>query len=258
MKNVLVLGCARSGTSILGELFDHLPEYRALEFEPDVQWLSRFARPCAVKNPALFRPTEEEAIAVRSPGLPFELGAVRQELDDPDALWIVRHPLDAVASLRPGLADFWGHGPPPPDFPALFERPVIERCAAQWDWVNGAGFRSACVLRVMLVYYEDLVAQPVGTAARVCAFLGYRSLPRGAVEWAATVSDDVTHHQARHQSRWATADHARRVGRWRENLTDFEAMAAARLTQATAAFFGYDAPWAVYDELRNYGKPEPV
>ncbi len=114
-SHVIVLGCGRSGTSIFGELFAGLPGYSYYS-EPPFEDLAGYgyAAPVAIKvpKPARGRPT--------SPGLSFLVSELCAAVPEPRQIfWLVRHPLDAICSLRVGISKNWGHHPRPPDWETL-------------------------------------------------------------------------------------------------------------------------------------------
>ena len=91
-SHAIVLGCGRSGTSILGELFAGLPGY-SYHSEPPFEALAGidYGAPVAIKvpKPAAGRDT--------SPGLPFLVDDLRAVVPEPrEIFWLVRHPLDAI------------------------------------------------------------------------------------------------------------------------------------------------------------------
>jgi len=53
-----------------------------------------------------------------------------------------RHPLDTIASLRVGIAKNWGHHPKPPDWRDWLARPLVERCAHHWAYLNTVGYEA--------------------------------------------------------------------------------------------------------------------
>src|SRR5262245_41559406 len=127
-SHVVILGCGRSGTSIFGELFEHIPGY-AYYSEPsfdEVIGLS-FKDPVAIKVPR-----ESEAHPAKA-GLSFPMNVLLSVLPEQRKFyWQVRHPLDAIASLRVGIAQNWGHHPKPRDWEEWLDRPLIEQCAHHW------------------------------------------------------------------------------------------------------------------------------
>lgn len=241
MTHVLILGCGRSGTSIFGELFEALPGFTyasepALDAIPDVGPGERLA----VKVP---RPDPE---GDAPPGLPATVGELLRAMPEPLAVyWQVRHPLDAVASLRVGIDDGWNHHPRPPDWEDWLDRPLVERCAHHWAVINGAGYELVRDI-AMVNRFEDMLRDPVS-----CARAAVRTVDVDPVAsdeavraWSDRVQDTdnerfVEALTSRHLSR---PDHTRRVERWRENLTPEDVASVRAITEAVAREFGYLFP----------------
>lgn len=233
----MILGCGRSGTSILGELFDGLGQY-VYESEPpfDEVMTANFSQPRAFKVP------RESAQYPPPAGLSFPIAAFQERAPHAVFLWIVRHPLDAIASLRVGIADDWGHHPRPPDWRGWLERPLLERCAHNWSFLNTAGFgQVAAVAKV--VRFEDMIADPHRFAVGICGFVDMSATANGAhvSEWAARVQDtnNAAFIEAKTSRRRSRPDHTKRVGRWRENLSRAEAEGVWPLVAGAARRFGY-------------------
>jgi hypothetical protein len=233
----LVLGCGRSGTSIFGELFAALPAFEYFE-EPVVADIPRRpAHPIAVKVPRLV----EGMVAPRGCALPDDVLA-KVPTEPRVVFWQVRHPYDAVCSLRPGIADGWGHHPRPPDWQEWEHRPLVERCAYHWATINTFGYQQ--VVDVALVNrFEDMIRDPLVTAQRAASAVGIdpSSTRNALVEWADRVRDEnddrfVEARMSRHRSR---LDHGRRVGRWRENLSPQDRDQIRPIVADAAANLGY-------------------
>ena len=242
IANVIILGCGRSGTSIFGELFEHLPSYRYY-FEPSsdaVRALDYLAGPVALKVPKL--PLGSEM----TPGLPILLEDLLAIVPSPRAIfWQVRHPLDAICSLRPGISENWTHNPRPPDWEQWINRPVIERCARHWQFINTEGY--AAVRDIATIsHYERLVETPKEFALNICARVDFatREAALNIEKWAASVStlNSSESYNAKHQVRWSTQDHTKRIERWRENLSPAEIEAVRPLLEQAGRAFGYKWP----------------
>ena len=159
--------------------------------------------------------------------------------------WIVRHPLDAISSLRVGIANDWGHHPRPPDWRSWQSRPLVEQCAYHWAFLNSVGFDRVRHLAAVM-RFEDLVRNPLEIAATVCASLGIDPGARSSqIEtWARRVQDtnNADFVEARTSRAYSRPDHSVRVGRWRENLTDEDVSAVVPIVAHAARSFGYDLP----------------
>ena len=237
---VMVLGCGRSGTSIFGELFEHLPPYTYLSEPPfrDVMTSSFLGLP------AFKVPRESEGFTPL-PGLSFPLDQLLQEFPDIAIFWIVRHPLDAICSLRIGIANNWGHHPKPPDWQKWLSRPLLEQCAHHWQHINSVGYDQVAS-RATTVHFEDMIRNPQVFAQQVCARIGVnpRSCEAELMQWARRVQntnneDFVEAKTSRHYSR---PDHSVRVERWRENLTPDDVQTLLPILTVTAKRFNYSLP----------------
>ena len=240
--NVVILGCGRSGTSIFGELFEYLPLYRYY-FEPQFDELRAIdfdAGPIAVKVPKL--PPGQRM----TPGLPFLLEDLLATVPEPRVFfWQVRHPLDAICSLRPGIGENWSHNPKPPDYRDWQSQPLIMQCARHWQYINEVGYRAVKDMAVVM-HYGDLVADPHHFMRTVCDKAGVLAFDHAhAIEaWAATVgnSKSPTSYEAKRQVHWFRQDHVTRVERWRENLSLADIAMIWPIVETAAEMHGYRDP----------------
>jgi hypothetical protein len=238
--NIVILGSARSGTSIFGELFELLPGFRYY-FEPGLERLSALdydLGPIAVKMPRAADVTRT------TPGLAFLLEEMVNIVRDPfRILWQVRHPLDAICSLRVGIQANWAHGPRPQEWETLRTLPLIEQCAHYWAYVNGVGFQ-AVRDRASVYRYEDMIVDPRGAAVRACkeAEVDGPAVEAAVERWCSLVSNDKSPdaYEAKHQVRWSRLDHSARTGRWRENLSPDDIRLALPIVSKAAHVFGYE------------------
>lgn len=234
---VIVLGCGRSGTSIFGELFDGLGPY-TYESEP------AFERVLA-RSPsgawAVKVPRESEGYPADE-GLSFPVDVATRAFPALVLFWIVRHPLDAIASLRVGIGANWRHHPRPPDWEAWLDRPLVEQCAHHWTYVNGAGFRRVRH-RVTVVHFESMIAAPFDFATRICEAVGLSSEAHEPTlrRWARRVqnTNNAQFVEAMTSRNLSRADHSVRVGRWQENLSSRDVAVAASMVSDVARQFGY-------------------
>jgi hypothetical protein len=237
---VMILGCGRSGTSIFGELFEGLAGYGYRSEPPFADVLATdFRRPWAFKVP------HESASYPARPGLSFPLDEMLAAAPAMKFFWIVRHPLDAISSLRIGIARNWGHHPRPPDWRDWLDRPLVERCAHHWAFLNRAGFAQVEAL-AEVVHFEAMITDPLAFARSICAEIGVDSDRHGATlaRWAARVQDSNTAAfiEARTSRGYSRDDHQARIGRWRENLSDGDIERTWPIVAAAAARFGYAGP----------------
>ena len=120
----MILGCGRSGTSIFGELFDALPgfEYRS---EP---LLAEIPAPADGRRVAVKVPTAAPG-TTPPPGCPVPMDQLWAAVPAPRVVfWQVRHPLDAVCSLRVGIDAGW----------RTIRGPLTGRTGSIARWSSGA------------------------------------------------------------------------------------------------------------------------
>lgn len=242
IAHVVILGCGRSGTSIFGELFDGLGPYRYL-FEPafaDLAGVDYSAGPLAMKVPKTPPGTP------MTPGLPFVLDELLRLVPEPRVLyWQVRHPLDAICSLRPGISKNWSHNPKPPNWQQLLERPLVERCAYHWAHINTHGYR-AVEEHCEVNRFESTVHQPQKTALRVCRQVGVNPADHESsiADWVRRVGNRKSPdaYEARRQVVWSRPDHQTRVERWRENLSAEDLDRVIPIVAEAAQSFNYELP----------------
>lgn len=239
--HALILGCGRSGTSIFGELFESLPGFTYVS-EPFLADLPTVASGelLAVKVPR--QGTEDHPPA----GLPVDPGELYRAMPKPLVVfWQVRHPLDAVCSLRVGISKGWGHHPRPPDWRDWLHRPLIEQCAHHWAVINEAGYdlvRDVAVVN----RFEDMIRDPRSAAEVAVRALGIdpTTVSRELRSWSERVQDTNNEKfvEAMTSRRHSRPDHARRVDRWRENLTAAEVASIVPLVAHASGQFVYDLP----------------
>jgi hypothetical protein len=240
--HVVILGCGRSGTSIFGELFEHLTPYRyhfELPFEA-LESVDFSAGPVAIKVPK--RAPGQPMTA----GLPFLLGDLLAVVPQPRVLfWQIRHPLDAICSLRPGIAAVWSHNPRPPDWQEWMQQPLVMQCARHWQYINETGYLAVQSI-VTVTRYERLVEAPFDFAADVARGIGLDPVACAPQldAWAASVGNRKSpdSYEAKHQVHWSRQDHTTRIDRWRENLSDAEIEAVLPLIVNAARLHGYELP----------------
>lgn len=212
MRDVVIWGCPRSGTSITFEIFKHHTEYRHF-FEPGM-WVFGHppmdsVTPYALKNPVSERPTR---------GLSADVDEVTSMFPGALHVWVTRDPLDTVASLRPGMEE----QPHPPRLDDHWQhKPLIDRCAALWRLWNVEGKAELSLrARPYEMSYEDLIADPRGQVEMVLreadAHDGYdyESFTR-------RITNTPGEHEAAFQVRWHRP-HETHVGRGLVELTALE------------------------------------
>jgi hypothetical protein len=236
-RNVLILGCGRSGTSIFGELFAAIPSFEYLEEPYAADVPNHCDRAIAVKVP------RHGANLYAPPGCALTDELLARIPPEPRTVfWQVRHPYDAVCSLRTGIADGWGHHPRPPDWQEWKRRPLIEQCAHHWATINTFGYQQVANIAVVN-RFEDMIRDPLTTAQRTANAVDIdpSQIQDALAAWAYRVRDKnddqfVEARMSRHRSQ---PDHVRRVGRWRENLSPQEREQIRPIVAEAAGNLGY-------------------
>ena len=237
--HVVILGCGRSGTSIFGELFEHLSPYAYFSEPLFGEYLKTdFRSPVAVKVPV------EDAGFEPTPGLSFPLETLLGQVPGPIRFyWIVRHPLDAICSLRPGISNDWGHHPKPHDWKDWLQRPLLERCAHHWTYLNTVGHSAVRELAV-IKRFEEMIHDPRAFADAICEEVGLETADHDGElsAWARRVQNTNNEQfvEAKTSRSYSRPDHSKRVERWKENLTAEEAATLVPLVEQAARRFGYE------------------
>ena len=236
--HVLILGCGRSGTSIVGEFFQHLSPYRYYS-EPPYADLKNYDYSQAI---AIKVPTESEGF-LPTEGLSFPLADLLQTIPQPlTILWQVRHPLDAICSLKVGIAKNWGHHPRPFDWQDWLAKPLIEQCAHHWNYLNTVGYEKVADL-VEVSKFEDAILNTATFANRICALINVDSIreSENIAAWCNRVqnTNNAQFVEAITSRPYSTNDHRVKVGRWRENLTKEEVEEVWPMVRDTASRFSY-------------------
>lgn len=238
-----VVGCARSGTSILGEALGAHPEVAYL-FEASFVWNALAPqrgddRLVATDASAEVKAAAPRALEEATQGHP---GSVLLEKNPKHVLripylaaifpgarfiHILRDGRDVVASLMfRNRGESWGHLKVPGWKELLTRYPSANhvRCAHQWREAVRTARQDAADLGLgpqhyLEVRYEELLAEPRTVVGRVLANLGLDLHP--SVEAFLPRIQDATEgsYHARRQVRHYVENHSRRKGRYLENLS---------------------------------------
>jgi hypothetical protein len=239
MKNVIIFGCPRSGTSLFLEMFETLG-WRTY-FEPGMDFVLQHVATDTIGPNDTKRP-DEWAIKnpvdhYYTPGLTCQLPDLEKAFPDALKIWIMRHPLDTICSLRPGLEKRWAHQPYPPFWKELMTKPVDVRAAELWAYCNGIGFSS---LKADLhIKYEDLLAFPERAAREVCLVAGRPGVEGDIAKFVKRVTNQSGVHEAAHQGQW-TRSHATHIGRWDDEMTFAQYRMVRPIIKDLADKHGYD------------------
>lgn len=264
-----VVGCARSGTSILGELLAAHPQVDYL-FEVNKIWccagepsdgshrLSADAatrRVCRMLRRAFRRQSRPGAglIVEKSPRNALRIPFLRAAFPHAKIIHIIRDGRDTACSLVPGMASGkWMHLRPPDWRQIEAKYHGVLRCAVAWESIIQIALADLEQTNHLEVRYERLVTDPLNVADELLAFLELPCAP-SVREFAQRIQDRTAgSYQARFQTQWYRPDHQVRIGRWRENLTPAQQAAIHSLIGPTLTRLGYDVPRCV-DNAQSYG-----
>ncbi len=238
MNIALIMGCARSGTSILGELIASHPEVK-YKHEAHAIWDKAglgeneshrlTAAHATLEVARLIRKKFEEEkgeslwFAEKCPRSVLRVPFIRAVFPEARLIHIVRDGRDVACSMLPGVGgNDWRHLKPP-NWKQLLERERgAVRCAKAWLAIMEIALADFTGAPHFSLKYEDLVSAPKSMAEKLLRFL---DLPPHKNVWA--FCRNIQNHtadsyHAQKQVKWFQADHEVRVGRWRENLSGEE------------------------------------
>jgi hypothetical protein len=255
MRIAFLTGCARSGTSIFGELLGAHPdvEYR---HEAHHLWAKAGSGPQGSHRLTAEQATADVVRYLRKQLAPAGPGALVLEKNPrtmlrvpfiravfPEARFIhlVRDGRDVACSLLPGVGgDEWRHLRPL-NWQELFaETSGVVRCAHLWRASIETAAGDLSGTSHVTVRYEDLIRDPLSIASDVLRFLG---LPDDSAvrDFSSRLQNETAgSYQPEKQRKWFREDHRVRVGRWRENLSEEELRGVEEVERELLARFGYE------------------
>jgi hypothetical protein len=236
MKVTFVVGCARSGTSILGELIASHPDVRYV-FEAATVWerggmganeshrlTAAHATPDVnkvIRQWAEAEGRDASMLVEKSPRNILRIPYVLEIFPEAKIIHIVRDGRDVACSMVPGCGrDEWSHLRPP-SWKTFFDRySGATRCAVAWKEIMEIGLRDLADVSHLQIRYEDLIASPESIAREIFSYMGLDLLST-VTDFCRRISNETaSSYHARHQDRWYRNDHEVRVGRWRKNLSE--------------------------------------
>ncbi len=257
MDVVFVVGCARSGTSILGELIAAHPGVKYI-FEAHSIWelgglgeneshrlTSESATPIVKEK--IRQWFQEQAppglmLVEKNPRNILRIPYVRAIFPEAKLVHIVRDGRDVACSMIPGCGKKqWAHLKPP-SWKMLFKNYTgAFRCAMAWKEIMEIGLQDLQDVPHLQIRYEDLVTTPDAIADQIFTYMGLEPQP-AVTEFCKRISDDTKNkYHAQFQNRWYQANHHIRIGRWRENLTKKEQKRITDLLSPLLIRLGYPA-----------------
>ena len=240
-RPTFLLGCARSGTSILGETIAAHPRVAYL-FEASQIWNRlvpetadhRLTAEAATTDiaPAIYRALADarsglsgELLVEKNPKHVIRIPFLDALFPQSRFLHIIRDGRDTVASLMfRNRGPDWGHLKIPQWEKLLTQYPDAHhiRCAHQWSYAVSTARQDAARLpstRYLEVRYEALVRTPESELARLVDFLELTPDPE-VNAFSGKIQDETRNsYHAKRQVRHYVEDHSHRIGRYRENLT---------------------------------------
>jgi len=255
MKVTLVVGCARSGTSILGELIASHPEVIYV-FEAVTVWErggmgenESHRLTAAHATPDITRQirgwaetTGREALMLveKSPRNILRVPYVLEIFPDAKIIHIVRDGRDVACSMVPGCGrDEWSHLRPP-SWKTFFDRySGPTRCAIAWKEIMEIGLEDLANVSHLQIRYEDMIASPESVAQEIFDYMGL-DMRSTVGDFCRRISNDTASpYHASYQDHWYRNDHEVRIGRWRKNLSASEKREINTLLAPLLDHFGY-------------------
>jgi hypothetical protein len=245
-----IIGCPRSGTSILGEAIAKHPRVAYLFEDTSISRVIQEGRPDhrltrADANPELldaFRRAmldaasglEGDVLVEKNPRHVIRIPFIAAAFPGARFIHIIRDGRDVTASLMfRNRGPRWGHVEIPGWREVLASHPDANhiRSAIQWrDTVRIArdDARELPPGSWMEIRYEDLLREPARIVGEALAFIGLDLHPEVQAFLPRIQDSTAGSYHARKQVRHYVDDHSRRVGRHRENLS------AAQLAEVEA------------------------
>lgn len=255
MTIALIMGCARSGTSILGELIAAHPQVR-YKHEAHAVWdraglgeneshrLTQAHASAEVQRVIRKKFAEEQGSATlfaeKCPRSVLRVPFIREVFPEAKLIHIVSDGRDVACSMLPGIgADEWRHLKPPAWRQLMQNELGIVRCALAWKTILEIALQDLAQTPHFMLRYEDLVAEPENKAREVFEFLELPFAPEVAAFCENIQNETANSYHAQKQVKWFREDHGVRVGRWRENMSPAEAARVEAALRPLLDQFGY-------------------
>lgn len=232
----LIVGCARSGTSILGELGSLHPDVKYI-FEAHQIWElgglgvngshQLTAAHATSESKALIREWfvnqkgAAKLLLEKNPRNVLRIPYVRGIFPKAKIVHIVRDGRDVACSMVPGCGgDHWSHLKPPLWKNLFLSYQGALRCALAWKEIMEIALQDLAEVPHLQIRYEDLIADPYRVLQQLLSYLNLDPDP-AVTNFCKKIQNSTTDsYHARIQTMWYRDDHRMRVGRWRENLTE--------------------------------------
>jgi len=255
MNIALIMGCARSGTSILGELLASHPEVK-YKHEAHAVWdkaglgendshrLTQQHATSQVKRGIRKKFAEEQGKATlfveKCPRSVLRVPFIREVFPEARLIHIVRDGRDVACSMLPGIgAEEWRHLKPPNWQHLMHTEQGVVRCAHAWKTIMAIALHDLAQTPHFMLRYEDLVEQPERKARELFEFLELPCAPEVTAFCANIQNTTAGSYHAHKQVKWFREDHEVRIGRWRENMSPEEATRVEELLRPLLMQFEY-------------------
>jgi Sulfotransferase family len=252
----LIIGCARSGTSILGELIAAHPDVKYV-FEAHPVWqlggqgvndAHRLTAEHAVPELRQYvrqwfeqKQGKANLVIEKNPRNVVRVPYLRAIFPEAKIIHIVRDGRDVACSLLPGNGDVkWLHVRPPSWQSIFSEHTGVMRCALGWKDIVRIALDDLAAVPHLQIYYEDLVTRSRETTAKVMDYLGLKLHPN-VIEFSQKIQNETDgSYHAQHQVLWYRDNHSSRIGRWRENLDETQKLAVNAALHDILVELGYE------------------
>lgn len=242
MRIAFIIGCARSGTSITGELIGAHPKVKYLGERNQGFWHSWYgflrnhhqlseqdATPKVIKTirdyfDELIETLPEGALIVdKCPPNSLRIPFLKKVFPEARFVHVVRDGRDVTCSLMPGVGgESWMHLKPYgwPRIMAGYDG--VERCAVLWKTVIEKALCDLGGIDHLQIKYEALVREPMVEALKIMEYLALDPT-REVLEFCHKIGDETEgSYQAAGQDVWFKDNHRRRIGRYNENMSPGE------------------------------------
>lgn len=201
--------------------------------------LSRFYR---LVKWLLFFYFPKKIIVEKNPRNSLRIPYIKAIIPNAKFIHIIRDGRDVTCSLLPGIGGkYWNHARPD-NYEKLTAFDSIKRCALTWQEIVLTVEREFSKLpdnSKHVIKYESLLDDTKSEAIRLFDFLKLKITP-GISEVIKTIQNETEQsYHALDQLHWYRANHKKRIGRYRENLSAEQQKEVLKLLGGTLNKFGY-------------------
>lgn len=244
----MIIGVARSGTSILGEILATHPDIY-FSFEPDLLWRVAAEKPgrliasdLTIRGNEIIHKFLERTVPPdkiyleKNPWCVLRIPYIYAALPDIKLIHIVRDGRDVACSMLPGGIKHLQ----PPGWKALKENfSGVELYARLWQQAIEIALEDLQQVPHIQVKYEDLVSDAWNTVVSILDFLDLEHLP-AIEEYCKLVTNETANaYHAKRQDVWYVDNHTTRVQRYKENMTAEEISKVNLVIDNTLKKLGY-------------------